>query len=174
LKDIEAEYVLADAAYHSKSNIEAVKDMGAEPVIAPNPRRSGKKRRLKHGRLLRAKRYLVEQFNGLIKNHVLKGCWVRPKGIIKKASMVTAALIGLIATAVKSVKSILQGEPSLSCELLLGLAQRQIDTVLHGKRKADGEAELNQPSLTEDIADKPQKLNCAYLYHNCLIYCVRK
>lgn len=63
---------LADAGCDSKSNIEAVEAMGAEPVIAPNPRRGGKRKRLKHGELLKAKRYLVEQFNGLIKNHVLK------------------------------------------------------------------------------------------------------
>jgi len=84
--------------------------MGAEPVIAPNPRRSGKKRRLKHGGLLKAKRYLVEQFNGLIKNHILRGCWTKPKGLTKKASMVTAGLISLNTTA---IKSLLEGEQSL-------------------------------------------------------------
>ena len=64
-------YVLADAGYDSKSNIEAVRAIGAEPVIAPNPRR-GKRRRFKHGELVKTKRYLVEQFNGLVKNHILK------------------------------------------------------------------------------------------------------
>lgn len=44
LEDLEAEYVLTDAGYDSKGNIEGVKAMGAEPVIAANPRRSGKKR----------------------------------------------------------------------------------------------------------------------------------
>lgn len=110
LEDLEAEYVLADAAYHSKNNIEAVKAMGAEPVIAPNQRRSGKKPRIEHRSLLKAKRYLVEQFNGLIKNHVLKGCWTRPRGMVKKASMVTAGIISLNATA---IKALLQGETSL-------------------------------------------------------------
>jgi len=81
LDDLEAEYVLADAGYDSESYLKAVKAMGAEPVIAPNPRRGGKRRRLKRGELLKAKRYLVEQFNGLIKNHVLKGCLTKPKGI---------------------------------------------------------------------------------------------
>jgi len=57
---LEAEYVLADAGYASKSNIQTVETIGAEPVLTPNPRRSGKRRRLKHGGLLRAKRYLVE------------------------------------------------------------------------------------------------------------------
>ena len=111
LEDLEAEYVLADAGYDSKSNIKAVKAIGAEPVIAPNPRR-GKGRGLKHAelQLLRAKRYLVEQFNGLVKNHVLRGCWTKPKGITKKASMVTAGLISLNATA---IEAILQDETSL-------------------------------------------------------------
>jgi IS5 family transposase len=109
LEDLEAEYVLADAGYDSKSNIKAVNAIGAEPVIALNPRR-GKRRRLKHGELLRAKRYLVEQFNGLVKNHILKGCWTKPKGITKKTAMVTAGLISLNTTA---IEAILQDEPSL-------------------------------------------------------------
>jgi IS5 family transposase len=109
LEDLEAEYVLADAGYDSRSNREAVKAIGAEPVIAPNPRR-GRGRRLKHRSLLKAKRHLVEQFNGLIKNHVLKGCWTKPKGLTRKTSMVTAGLISLNTTA---IKALLQGEPSL-------------------------------------------------------------
>jgi IS5 family transposase len=110
VEDLEADYVLADAGYDSRANRVAVRVIGAEPVIASNPRRSGKRRRLKHGRLLKAKRYLVEQFNGLIKNHVLKGCWIRPKGIVKKTSMVTAGLISLNTTA---INAILQGETGL-------------------------------------------------------------
>jgi transposase len=110
LEDLEAEYVLADAGYDSKGNIEGVKAMGAEPVIAPNPRRGAEKRRLEHGGLLKTKRYIVEQFTGLIKNHILKGCWTKPKGLTKKASMVTAGLISLNTTA---IKSLLEGEQSL-------------------------------------------------------------
>ena len=44
LEDLEAEYVLADAGYDSRSNREAVKAIGAEPVIAPNPRRGKRKK----------------------------------------------------------------------------------------------------------------------------------
>jgi len=108
IDDLEAEYVVADAAYDSEANRKAVRAMGAQPIIAQNPRR-GRRRRLKHRKLLR-KRYLAEQFNGLVKNHVLKGCWAMPRGIIKKASMVTAGLISLNTTA---VKAILEGERSL-------------------------------------------------------------
>jgi len=108
LEDLEAEYVLADAGYDSAADRKAVRGMGAEPVIAINPRRGGK-RRLKRRGLLR-KRYVVEQFNGLVKSHVLRGCWVKPRGIAKKASMVTAGLISLNTTA---IQALLQGEPSL-------------------------------------------------------------
>jgi len=110
LEDLEADYVLADAGYDSESNIKAVKAMGAIPVIAVNPR-NGRRRRLRHehAELLKAKRYLVEQFNGLIKNDVLKKCWTRPKGITKKASMIVAGLIGIDANA---VRALIQGEKS--------------------------------------------------------------
>jgi transposase len=108
VEDLEAEYVVADAAYDSKLNRSAVKAMGAKPVITLNPRRS-KRRKPKHRNLFR-KRYLVEQFNGLIKNHVLKGCWTKPRGMLKKASMVTAGLISLNTTA---IEAILEGEKSL-------------------------------------------------------------
>jgi transposase len=111
LEDLEADYVLADAGYDSERNIKAVKAIGAVPVIAVNPR-NGRGRRLSQAEaeLLRAKRYLVEQFNGLMKNDVLKECWTRPKGLIKKASMVMAGLIGLDANA---IRALIQGETSL-------------------------------------------------------------
>jgi len=83
--------------------------MGAIPVIAVNPR-NGRRRRLRHAELLKAKRYFVEQFNGLIKNDVLRECWTRPKGLTKKASMVMAALISLDANA---TEALIQDESSL-------------------------------------------------------------
>jgi len=100
---------LADAGYDSKRNIKAVKAMGAEPVIASNPRK-GKRRRIKHSVLLKTKRYVVEQFNGHIKANVLKECWLRPRGLVKKAAMVTA---GLISYDAEALKSLLLGEESL-------------------------------------------------------------
>lgn len=109
LEDLEAEYVLADAGYDSKRNIKAVKDMGAEPVIACNPRR-GKRRRIRHGELLRAKRYLVEQFNGHVKDNVLRRCWTRPRGLVKKSAMVTA---GLISYDTEAMKALILSETSL-------------------------------------------------------------
>jgi len=90
---LEADYVLADAGYCSKQNIKAVREMGAVPVIADNPRKKGKSRKIEPNELLRKKRYVIEQFNGHVKDNVLDRCWVRPRGLIKKASMVMAGLI---------------------------------------------------------------------------------
>ena len=102
IEDLEADYVLGDAGYDSKTNDTAVKVIDAEPVIASNPRR-GKHRLVKHSELLNAKRYVVEQFNGHVKDNVLKGCWVRPRGIAKKTAMVTAGLISVDAIAIKAM-----------------------------------------------------------------------
>jgi hypothetical protein len=63
-----------------------------------------------HPKLLREKRYLVEQFNGHVKENVLKRCWVKPRGIVKKTAMVTAALISYDAEA---LKALIHGEKSL-------------------------------------------------------------
>lgn len=94
--------MLADAGYDSKRNIKAVKAIGAEPVIASNPRK-GKRKRIRHIELLKAKRYQIEQFNGHVKSNVLKEYWVRPKGSVKKAAMVTAGLISYDAEAIKAL-----------------------------------------------------------------------
>ena len=109
IEDLEADYVLADAGYDSKTNYRAVKDIDAEPVIASNPRR-GKRKKIKHAQLLKTRRYVVEQFNGHIKANVLKQCWIRPRGLVKKAAMVMAGLISFDAEA---MKSLVLGEESL-------------------------------------------------------------
>jgi len=109
IEDLEADYVLADAGYDSKTNYRAVKDIDAEPVIASNPRR-GKRKKIKHAKLLKTRRYVVEQFNGHIKANVLKQCWIRPRGLIKKAAMVMA---GLISYDAEAMKSLILGEESL-------------------------------------------------------------
>jgi hypothetical protein len=105
---LEADYVLADAAYYSKKNL-AVEAIKAEPVIACNPRR-GKRKRVKNGKLLKTKRYVIEQFNGHVKDNVLDECWIRPRGIVKKAAMVLAGLAGIDANAIKAM---IEGETSL-------------------------------------------------------------
>ena len=112
IEDLEADYVLADAGYNSKRNLKAVRDMGAEPVIADNPRRRGKARKFECCKLLREKRYVVEQFNGHFKDNVLRRCWLRPRGLVKKAAMVTAGLISVDANAIEAM---VEGEQSLKC-----------------------------------------------------------
>ena len=84
LEDLEADYVLADSGYYSLRNIKFVLAMSAQPVIVINPRQ-GTQRKVVHGELLREKRYLVEQFNGHVKDNVLKECWFWPRGLVKKA-----------------------------------------------------------------------------------------
>ena len=109
IEDLEADYVLADTGYDSKTNDRAVMVIEAEPVIASNPRR-GKRKKIKHVKLLKAKRYVVEQFNGHLKANVLKECWMRPRGLVKKAAMVTA---GLISYDAEAVRSLIVGEESM-------------------------------------------------------------
>jgi hypothetical protein len=110
IEDLEADYVLADAGYCSKQNIDAVKEIGAVPFIADNPRKKGKSRKTECCRLLKEKRYVVEQFNGHLKDNVLDKCWVRPRGLIKKAAMVMA---GLISYDAEAIRSLIVGEESL-------------------------------------------------------------
>jgi len=102
IEDLEADYVLADAGYDSKANVRAVEVIDAKPVIASNPRR-GKRKKIKYAKMLKDRRYVVEQFNGHLKENVLKGCWVRPKGLVKKAAMVMAGLISYDAEAIRSL-----------------------------------------------------------------------
>ena len=100
--------VVADAGYDSKENRLAVKRAGATAVIPNNPRRkrkSGVRRRFSRGR-----QYIVEQFNSLIKDQILNGCWKRVKGLAKKAGQVYAGLTGLLTI---SLKAVINDEPSL-------------------------------------------------------------
>jgi transposase len=110
IEDLEADYVLADAGYNSKRNLKAVRDIGAVPVIADNPRRRGKECKIECCELLREKRYVIEQFNGHFKDNVLRHCWLRPRGLAKKAAMVTA---GLISVGANAIEAMLEGERSL-------------------------------------------------------------
>jgi hypothetical protein len=110
IEDLEADYVLADGAYCSKINFKAIRAINAVPVIADNPRKKGKSRKIESDVLLKTKRYVVEQFNGLIKGNVLDGCWLWPRGLVKKTSMVLAGLISLDANA---MDALVEGEESL-------------------------------------------------------------
>jgi transposase len=107
IRGLKPERIVADAGYDSKENREAVEKAGAEPVIAVNPRRRGKRG---FSRFYRGSQYLVEQFNSLVKCQILKGCWRHVKGLRKKSGQVYAGLIGLLTL---SLKAIINGEPSL-------------------------------------------------------------
>lgn len=76
IEDLEADCVLADGAYSSKRNFKAVKAINAQVVIADNPRKKGKGCKIESSELLKAKRYVIEQFNGHLKENVLKECWL--------------------------------------------------------------------------------------------------
>jgi hypothetical protein len=110
IDDLEADFVLADGAYNSKRDFKAVKAINAKPVIADNPRKKGKSRKIESDVLLRSKRYLVDRFDGLVKCEVLDGCWLWPRGLVKKTSMVMAGLISMAASA---VDALVEGEKSL-------------------------------------------------------------
>ena len=53
---------------------------------------------------------MVEQFNGHLKENVLKQCWLWPRGLVKKVALVMS---GLISYAAEAMRSLLVGEESL-------------------------------------------------------------
>ena len=112
IEDLEAQYVLADACYHSLKNIKAVKDIGAVPIIAVNPRRKGKAGKVSNAEFFRGMCYPVEQFNSHVKHNLFRGCWIWPKGLLKKSAMVLAGLICMEANA---IEALLVGDLSLKC-----------------------------------------------------------
>lgn len=113
IEDLEADYVLADAGYHSLQNIAAVKAMGAVPIIAVNPRQRGKAGKVSNAEFFRGRRYPVEQFNSHVKFNLLRGdCWVWPRGLVKKTAVVFA---GLVCMEINAVESLLVGDLSLKC-----------------------------------------------------------
>ncbi len=65
IKDLEADYVLADTGYYSKQNIKAVRAIGAIPVIADNPRKKGKKLKIEQSELLRKSAMLLSSSMGM-------------------------------------------------------------------------------------------------------------
>jgi IS5 family transposase len=112
IENLEAEYVLADAGYDSLKNHKAVRAIGAVPIIAVNPRRKGRESKVSNAVFFGGRRYPVEQFNCHVKHNILRGCWVRPKGLVKKSAMVMA---GLICVEANAIESLLVDESSLKC-----------------------------------------------------------
>jgi hypothetical protein len=112
IDDLEAQYVLADAGYESLENIEAVRKIGAEPIIAVNPRRKGKEGKVSNAEFFGGMRYPVEQFNSHVKHNLLRGCWTRPKGLEKKSAMV---MVGLVCMEANAIEALLSDDLSLKC-----------------------------------------------------------
>jgi hypothetical protein len=112
IEDLEAKFVLADAGYHSLENIKAVRAMGAVPIIAVNPRRKGKVGKVSNADFFGGMRFPVEQFNSHVKHNLLRGCWVRPKGLLKKSAMVMA---GLVCMEINAIEALLRDDLSLKC-----------------------------------------------------------
>jgi hypothetical protein len=93
-------------------NLKAVKAIGAVPIIAVNPRRKGKEGKVSNAVFFGGRRYPVEQFNSHVKYNLLRDCWVRPRGMLKKTSMVMAGLVCMEANA---IDALLRDDLSLKC-----------------------------------------------------------
>lgn len=102
-----AKDVIADAGYDSKRNRKECEKIGAKPDIATNPRRSGRRRYTPP--LCKRKHYIVEQFNSRLKD-MLNGCWLRVRGLAKKATLVYSAMLAMLVIA---LQALLIGKPSL-------------------------------------------------------------
>jgi len=94
--------VLGDAGYDSKVNRKAAREKGFRAYIAKNKRNTKTKKRKYTWKILKKKRYIVEQTNSFLKE-ILDDAWKNFKGMKKKASIVFAALIGMNVVAIGSV-----------------------------------------------------------------------
>ena len=97
---VPCEIIPADAGYDSNSNRKACRKIGAKPVIARNRRRS--KKRSRTPKILKKKRYIVEQANAIIKNSMNR-CWQKVRGIVRKTSVVFASLSAILITSIDSI-----------------------------------------------------------------------
>lgn len=106
---VQCEFLLGDAGYDSRENRDKVDRVGGIPVIDKNPRNSGEK--YKRPWLLKKLRYLIEQFNSLLKVEILTGkYWTKVKGFARKATLVYSAII---AIQVMAINALLCGAKSL-------------------------------------------------------------
>lgn len=92
--------VIGDAAYDAEDNRKVCMKIGAKPHLATNPRRGGKRRYTPP--LCKRKRYIVEQFNSRFKE-MLGECWLRFKGLARKATVVYSALLAMNALAIQAL-----------------------------------------------------------------------
>ncbi|PTD93746.1 hypothetical protein C9439_06780 [archaeon SCG-AAA382B04] len=71
-----------------------------EPFIARNPRNTGEQ--YEAPKLLKRKRYIVEQFNSLLKT-VLNEAWKRFKGIERVTSIVYSSLAAILLVTIPNL-----------------------------------------------------------------------
>jgi len=100
-------YVLGDSAYDSAWIRKLCRMVKAIPVIARNPRNSGKVYPTPN--LLKKHRYIIEQSNSLLKTEILKKNWYRCKGFERKG---TFGLTGIIAMQVMAINGLSNGNGS--------------------------------------------------------------
>jgi hypothetical protein len=58
--------------------------MTAQPVIAVNPAGREKEGKMSNAVFFGGRRWSVEQFNGHCKANVLRGCWVKSRGWLRR------------------------------------------------------------------------------------------
>jgi len=91
---------LGDAGYDSRSNRYACRCIGSRPIFARNPRRSGK--HYKTPIVLKRFRYLVEQFNSLLKE-ILQEVWKRYSSLGAKECVVVSAMTAILVVALHAI-----------------------------------------------------------------------
>lgn len=97
---VDASKVLGDAGYDSRENRQTARSRNIDPIIARNPRNTGKQHEAP--KLLKRKRYLVEQFNSLFKT-VLNKAWKRFKGIKRARSLVYSSLTAILLVSIPNL-----------------------------------------------------------------------
>jgi transposase len=95
-----ANVVLADKGYCAESNRQACRDNGSTPMIAFNKRRE--KAKYWQPPILFRKRYIIEQFNAIVKGAMNK-CWQKVKGFTRKKAVVFASLNALLVVSIESL-----------------------------------------------------------------------
>jgi len=101
-------FLLADKGYDSKVNRLICRSQRIKPIIIKNKRNSKNKPKQPALLILAKKfRFLVEQFNSLLKTETLNEKWYQFKGFAKKATTVYA---GVIAVQVMGIYGLQNGE----------------------------------------------------------------
>jgi len=99
---VKTNYLLRGADYDSKLNRDLCKAIGAKPLIARNRRRRNKRRWTP--KLLKKFRYIVEQFNSLLKG-VLQKSWQHFRRLDKKRALIASFVVAINLIALHAIFS---------------------------------------------------------------------